>query len=109
VVETLWNVRIIGGMGANTRRAYTAGFASLARYGHTMGWESPFLGGGDALDDVLRIVEWIDHLAIDDGLTYSTVDAYITGAKTYLLHIHLSCRGHWERGEAHDMFGFGTP
>ena len=92
-MDTLWNVQIIGGMGANTRRAYTAGFASLARFGRTMGWESPFLGGGDALDDVLRIVGWVDHLAIDEGLTYSTIDVYITGAKTYLLRHTLIVSG----------------
>ena len=92
VVATLWQDRIVGGVGANTRRAYTAGFASLARYGSSMGWEFPFLGG-QVVDDVLRIVGWINHMAIDEALTYSTVDAYITGAKTQLMQLNLTVSG----------------
>jgi hypothetical protein len=49
-----------------------------------MGWEDPYLGGA-LHDDLLRIIGWIDHMAIDQGKPASTVDSYITGAKQQLL------------------------
>lgn len=49
-----------------------------------MGWEEPYLGG--ALDDdLLRLIGWIDHMAIDQGKPASTVGSYVTGAKQQLL------------------------
>jgi hypothetical protein len=36
------------------------------------------------VDDAIRVVGWIDYMAVDEGKIYSTVDAYITGAKTHL-------------------------
>jgi hypothetical protein len=84
VVEGLWNDRILGGMGPNTRRAYHAGFTSFVNYSRSMGWEYPYLGGR-VEDDSMRIVGWVDHMAVDEGKPVSTVDSYITGAKTELL------------------------
>jgi hypothetical protein len=84
MVEELWNDRIIGGVVTNTRRAYSAGFSSLARYSQTMRWEFPYLGN-DLLDDLLRIVGWIHYMAVDEGKAASTVDSYVTGAKAQLL------------------------
>lgn len=71
-------------MDPNTRAPYTSGFRSLAKFGDTMGWEFPYLGGACG-EDLARILGWIDHLAVDKGHPASTVDSYVTGAKKQLL------------------------
>ncbi len=48
-----------------------------------MGWGYPYLGG-DLVDDAVRLVAWINHLAVDKGHPASTVDSYVTGAKQIL-------------------------
>lgn len=49
-----------------------------------MGWGYPYLGGS-LQEDLIRILGWIDHLAVDKGHPASTVDTYVTGAKQQLL------------------------
>lgn len=52
-----------------------------------MRWVEPYLGTS-VESDVFRVVQWIDHLAIDRGLVKSTVSSYLTGVKQ-LLALHL--------------------
>jgi hypothetical protein len=69
----------------NTRAAYNSGYQSLAKFGESMGWKHPYLGG-DLREDLVRVLGWIDHMmAIDKGHPASTVDSYVTGAKQQLL------------------------
>ena len=86
VVEGLWNDRIVAGMGSNTTRAYRAGYTSFTKFCRSMQWEWPYLGQGRPVEnDSMRIVGWVDHMAVDEGKPASTVDSYITGAKAELL------------------------
>jgi hypothetical protein len=91
--------RVEGGMGRHTRRAYGAGFTSLSKYSCSMGWDFPFLEG-DLLDDLVRLIGWIDHMAVDDGMSASTVDTYISGAKAILLEQLVISDALGRRGEA---------
>jgi hypothetical protein len=63
------------------------------------GWDFPFLGG-DLLDDLVRLIGWIDHMAVDDGMSASTVDTYISGAKAISLEQLVISDALGRRGEA---------
>jgi hypothetical protein len=52
-----------------------------------MRWVEPYLGES-VESDVYRVVQWVDHLAIDKGLVRATVSSYLTGVKQ-LLALHL--------------------
>jgi hypothetical protein len=61
-----------------------SGYQSLAKFGKSMGLKYPYLGG-DLRKDLVLILGWIDHMAVDKGHPASTVDSYVTGAKQQLL------------------------
>jgi hypothetical protein len=63
----------------------------------------PFLGG-DLVDDLVRLLGWIDHMAVDDGMSASTVDTYISGAKAILLEQLVISDALGRRGEARHVW-----
>jgi hypothetical protein len=84
VVDAMWRDRVMSGMAGNTYRAYTSAFVG---YFNSMQWEAPYLRASVG-DDLLRVVSWINHLAVDKGLAGSTINSYLTGTKQ-LLSLHL--------------------
>jgi len=68
-----------------------------------MGWGFPFLGG-DLMDDLIRLIGWIDHMAVDNGMSASTVDTYISGAKAILLEQLVISDALGRRGEARHVW-----
>jgi hypothetical protein len=68
-----------------------------------MRWEAPYLGVSVG-DDLLRVVSWINHLAVDKGLAGSTINSYLTGTKQLLsLHLIVSEALGLEKGARHEV------
>jgi hypothetical protein len=61
------------------------------------------------VDDAIIVVGWIDHMAVDEGKTYSTVDAYITGAKTQQMKTELIISWNWGERVTRGMCGSRAP
>jgi hypothetical protein len=71
VVDRMWRERVMAGMEKNTVRTYASAFKSFVNYFESMQWVDPYLGKSVAAD-VLRVVSWVNHLAVDRGLVYYT-------------------------------------
>jgi len=73
-----------------------------------MQWVGPYLGTSID-DDLMRVVSWINHLAVDKGLVRSTVSTYITGAKQQLsLHLVHSAALGPEKGARHEVINLAV-
>lgn len=93
----------MAGMEDNTFRAYASAFRSFTEYFESMQWVDPYLGGSVA-SDLIRVVSWINHLAVDKGVVRLTVSSYLTGVKQLLsLHAVSSMALGPEKGARHDL------